>query len=85
MVGYPKDLKDPKLAGQPTDPNKEVIVKDIKTLPILFVDGKETTAEEAKKISADQIAELTVLRGEAAKALYGEKGKDGVMLITLKK
>jgi N-acetylmuramoyl-L-alanine amidase len=85
VVGYPKDLKDPKLVGQPTDPNKEVIVKDIKTLPILFVDGKETTAEEAKKISADQIAELTVLRGEAAKALYGEKGKDGVMLITLKK
>ena len=85
VVGYPKDLKDPKLVGQPTDPNKEVIVKDIKTLPILFVDGKETTAEEAKKISADQIAELTVLKGEAAKALYGEKGKDGVMLITLKK
>jgi hypothetical protein len=73
------------LVGQPTDPNKEVIVKDIKTLPILFVDGKETTAEEAKKISPDQIAELTVLKGEAAKALYGEKGKDGVMLITLKK
>ncbi len=88
VVGYPidpKDLKDPKLAGQPTDPNKEMMVKDIKTKPIVFVDGKETTAEEVMKISPDQIAELTVLKGEAAKALYGDKGKHGVMLITMKK
>lgn len=88
VVGYPidsKDLKDPKLVGQPTDPNKEMMVKDIKTKPIVFVDGKETTAEEVMKISPDQIAELTVLKGEAAKALYGDKGKHGVMLITMKK
>jgi len=49
------------------------------------VNGKEMAAEEADKISPDQITKVKVLKGEAAKALYGDKGKDGAVLITTKK
>jgi hypothetical protein len=77
VIGYPIDAKE--------NGNKEVIVKGYKISPLIIVNGKETTAEEVKKISPDQIAELTVLKRESAIAIYGEKGKHGVMLITLKK
>jgi TonB-dependent SusC/RagA subfamily outer membrane receptor len=90
VIGYAIDPKDPKaVIGYPIDPkengNKEVIVKGYKISPIMIVNGKEMSVEEADKISPDQIAEVTVLKGEAAKALYGEKGKHGVVLITTKK
>ena len=90
VVGYPVDPKDPKaVIGYPIDAkengNKEVIVKGYKISLLIIVNGKEMAAEEADKISPDQITKVKVLKGEAAKALYGDKGKDGAVLITTKK
>jgi TonB-dependent SusC/RagA subfamily outer membrane receptor len=38
-----------------------------------------------KDLSPNMIQSITVLKGESAKALYGEKGKNGVMEIKTKK
>src|SRR5690606_3660642 len=39
----------------------------------------------ANNLNPDDIEELTVLKGPAATAIYGERGKYGVVLITTKK
>lgn len=54
--------------------------------PVLtFVDGKETSEEDLKKIKPDQIESVDVFRKKEFTDKYGEKGKNGVVLITLKK
>lgn len=52
--------------------------------PLYIVDGKRTTAEEAKNIDKARIASVEVLKNEAARAKYGDDGKNGVIIITLK-
>jgi outer membrane protein assembly factor BamA len=54
--------------------------------PVLtFVDGKETSEEDLKKINPDQFESISVLKKKEFTDKYGEKGKNGVVLITLKK
>lgn len=53
--------------------------------PLYIVDGKESTQEDVDKIDADQIESIIVLKDHSAKEQYGEKGKDGVIVITMKK
>ena len=52
--------------------------------PLLILDGKEITAEEMSAVSPEMIKSISVLKEAAAKSVYGEKGKNGVILITLK-
>ena len=52
--------------------------------PLIICDGKEITKEAMEKIDPNAIEAISVLKGESAKALYGEKGKDGVIVITMK-
>ncbi len=54
--------------------------------PLYIIDGKETPADSAKSlISPDKIESVTVLKEEASTVRYGEKGKNGVVIITTKK
>lgn len=53
--------------------------------PIYFVDEKETSQEEVEKIDPSTIQSIEVIKGKPAKEKYGKKGKDGVILIKLKK
>lgn len=55
--------------------------------PLYVVDGVIIGNDKnlLKDIMPDQIAEVSVLKGNSASALYGEKGKDGVIIITTKK
>lgn len=55
-----------------------------KETPLIICDGKEITNEAMQKIAPSDIESIDVLKGEAAKALYKEKGKDGVIVITMK-
>ncbi|WP_321997365.1 TonB-dependent receptor plug domain-containing protein [Draconibacterium orientale] len=50
--------------------------------PLYFVDGKEMG--NVAHISAEDIESISVLKDESATALYGEKGKNGVIVITTK-
>lgn len=53
--------------------------------PVLtFVDGKEVSEEEQKNIDPKQIESVSVMRKKEFTDKYGEKGKNGVILITLK-
>ena len=56
-----------------------------KNPPLYILDGKEMTAVEMKKVDADKIATVNVLKGEAATLKYGAKAKYGVVEIYLKK
>ncbi len=54
--------------------------------PVLtFVDGKETSEEDLKKIKPDQIESVDVFRKKEFTDKYGEKGKNGIVMIKLKK
>jgi TonB-dependent SusC/RagA subfamily outer membrane receptor len=56
----------------------------ISDTPLIIVDGKEFD-DGLNSIDPKQIESLSVLKGASATAVYGEKGKNGVILITTKK
>ncbi|HVZ95627.1 MAG TPA: N-acetylmuramoyl-L-alanine amidase, partial [Chitinophagaceae bacterium] len=53
--------------------------------PLYIIDGKESPNDALKNISPQSIESINVLRDEAALKKYGDKGKNGVVEITLKK
>jgi TonB family protein len=53
--------------------------------PLIIVDGKEVPYENLKTIVHDDVESINVLKDKAAVTMYGEKGKDGVIVITTKK
>ena len=52
--------------------------------PILVVDGKIVEGD-LQSVPKEDIAEITMLKNDAAVAIYGPPGKNGVILITTKK
>ena len=52
---------------------------------LFILDGKEITKEEMEQINPDIIANVNVYKGDKAIDEYGEKAKDGVVVITTKK
>ncbi|RKY66860.1 MAG: hypothetical protein DRP97_07820, partial [Candidatus Latescibacterota bacterium] len=57
-------------------------VQTSKKSPLILLDGKEIGTEEMKNLDHDKIAGIEVLKGERAVKRYGEKGRDGVIVIT---
>jgi len=57
----------------------------LQDLPLFIIDDKELTQEEFKAIPKDRIQSVSILKNETAKEKYGEKGKNGAVVITLKK
>ena len=53
--------------------------------PLYYIDGKEATEKEVKKLSPEAIESMNVYKGEKAMEKYGDKAKDGVIEITTKK
>ena len=52
---------------------------------LILVDGKEVSYDELEKIKGESIDHMDVLKDKSAIEKYGEKAKDGVILITTKK
>jgi len=68
--------KHPEVAG----------IRELPAKPLYIVDGVEIFRTNVfEHIDPDQIESVNVLKNEAAKALYGEKGRNGVIVIHLKK
>ncbi len=66
--------------------NNPIVDEDIaNTKAIVFVDGEETTKYELSRINPNKIDRVEVLKDKKAIEKYGKKGKDGVILVTLKK
>lgn len=54
------------------------------TEPIFILKGKEISKAAMQKINPDDIQAINVIKGEKAIQRYGEKGKNGIVEITLK-
>ena len=65
----------------PSDNRTGVVLKS----PLVIVDGREVTGDSWKSIDPNDIESVTVLKDEEATNAYGEKGKNGVLIIQLKK
>ena len=51
---------------------------------IIIIDGKTSTFDDFQKLNPNDIESMTVLKDKSAKAIYGEKGKNGVIIIKIK-
>jgi TonB family protein len=58
---------------------------DGKETPLVVVDGEEISVSSLEKLSSDTFESINVFKGETAINRFGEKGNNGVLLITTKK
>lgn len=66
------------------DERLDLMKEEINTAsPLIIIDGEESTTS-LNEISPDQIESISVLKDVSAVNSYGEKGKNGVVLITTK-
>ncbi|MDY0905154.1 SusC/RagA family TonB-linked outer membrane protein [Pedobacter sp. CFBP9032] len=76
------------LNGSPSSSfdNASIIIRGINGVslgaPLFVIDGTPTTADN---VNMDNVESLTVLKGAAAAALYGQRAYNGVVVITNKK
>ena len=77
------DNKDAVLKAAST--NKIMIGKEhANEHPLIIVDGVEAGSDALKKIAPNDIERIEVLKDQAAIDKYGEKAKDGALIITMK-
>jgi TonB-dependent SusC/RagA subfamily outer membrane receptor len=84
----PPPVNERKVAGVKIAPKVERIPVEEVKLPdnVLYVlDGVITTASSISEINPSAIASVDVLKGNSAVALYGDKGKEGVIVVKTKK
>lgn len=71
--------------------NRQNVIKDTTKLKLtakdayILLDGAEIDEARMKGLEGSEILKVEVLKGESATAIYGNKGKNGVILITSKK
>lgn len=67
----------------------EIIVRgygsDDGKMPLMIIDGKETKNKSLEDMDTENIESIEVLKGDGAIKEYGDKAKDGVIIITTKK
>ncbi len=62
---------------------QKTTIKNFNKGVLYMIDGKE--AKSLKGVAAEDIYSITVLKDESATKVYGDKGKNGVIVITTKK
>ncbi len=69
------------------DSNRKVKLNSIKNAPppLYILHGEEISEEEMQMIDPNKIESISVLKDKSAENKYGEKGKNGVIEIVLKK
>lgn len=53
--------------------------------PLVMIDGREASNEDFRNLIPNNIESISVLKDEASARLYGERGRNGVLLITMKR
>jgi TonB-dependent SusC/RagA subfamily outer membrane receptor len=68
--------------------SSQYIDEKLKELPdnaIIMIDGKEVTVKQYESLDPDNVSTVSILKDQSATAVFGEKGKNGVIMITTKK
>ena len=74
------------LDGGKTEANTTIhMAKPGNVQPLYVVDGKEMNWADIQKIDPAKFESMTIIKNEDATKKYGEKGKNGVVVIQLKK
>ncbi|MFC0514336.1 M56 family metallopeptidase [Mucilaginibacter angelicae] len=53
--------------------------------PLVVIDGKNSSMEALKKLDPDKVESISILKGDDATKKYGDKAKDGVVVIGTRK
>ena len=64
--------------------NRENNIENLSS-KLIFIDGKEASARDLKKLSAASIESISAQSGDDIVKKYGDKAKDGLLFITTKK
>ncbi len=67
---------------QPSNGLPEELSKDNK--PVIYCNGVEITAEQLDTLDQRRIHSVSIFKGEQATEKYGEKGRNGVIVLTMK-
>lgn len=81
VVGYGTPPPPPPPPPTPVDLTKSL---NSPNPPLVFLNGVEITKQEVANVKPDDIKAISVLKDKSATALFGEKVKNGVILITTK-
>ncbi|MGB4400388.1 MAG: M56 family metallopeptidase [Daejeonella sp.] len=74
----------PKLAtADGSNQNQNVSLKNIDK-QLIILDGKEISKSELEQMKVSSIVTINILKGNSAVSQYGEKGENGVIVITTK-
>jgi len=71
--------------GNDEGEGKAVFISDDGGKPLLILDGVEKPNMDLDEIDAEDIEKIEVFKGDKAFEKYGQKAKDGVIMITTKK
>ena len=83
-VGQAQSVKPKSIPPDSLSTGKSSYLKDTAFNPLIIINGRPSTALSRSQITPSSVEKVDVLKGESAIKKYGEKGKDGVILITLK-
>lgn len=81
----PNRLPDMELRGKSSFPDIRGQYSSNPNLPLFILDGFETSLEKVIDLNINRIASVTLLKDAAAKAIYGSKAANGVMVIETSK
>lgn len=86
VTGYGENKKE----GITLNSDSKIIIKGMndsgnETKPLIVIDGVISENQNLDKLDPETIESITVIKDETSTKKYGEKGKNGVLEITLKK
>ncbi|WNH13718.1 SusC/RagA family TonB-linked outer membrane protein [Thalassobellus suaedae] len=75
--------------GEPGRDDASFFVRGVTTFgygngPLILIDGVELTVSDLRRIHPDDIAAFSIMKDASATALYGARGANGVIYVTLK-
>lgn len=73
------------IAIQNDDDKNNIFISNTGKDPLFIIDGKEVSKDKIQDINPNNIESVTVLKDKNAKEKYGEKGKNGVIIIKTKR
>lgn len=89
ILNNKEDVKVVSYGKQAPNSNADFVKQHLhtggKTQPMYIIDGKETSDMVSyENLDLNEVESISVLKDESATSLYGEKGKNGAIIITTK-